>query len=228
MTRLLSTLAVLSLLSGCAKQQTSYEALKEVPLESMSPDIALDRLKEGNERFLAGVTRWQGVESSKLASHRKGQNPYAMVISCADSRVPVEHIFDAGVGDLFVMRVAGNVASPDNVASAEYAALALKTPLLLVLGHASCGAVDGSLKIDDMENPFPADLQALLEDIRSGVVTNGTEPSLENAIDINVRQQIDSLMQRDAISSAVNSGDLIIQGAVYDIGTGRVEFLSDS
>lgn len=162
---------------GCASRQDVSNAATTIPLPSKSPDQAVASLKEGNERFVSNKGIWKNYENSQLEKQVDGQNPYAMIISCADSRVPVEHIFDAGFGEVFVMRVAGNVATSEIIGSSEYAALALKTPVMLVLGHSSCGAVAGSLAIDGLDKKYPDDLQELLEGIREDVVENGVEPS---------------------------------------------------
>src|SRR6187399_2016284 len=112
---------------------------------TLSADEALQRLKDGNERFLAGAARFPTVQTGILADLAKGQHPYATILSCSDSRVPPELIFDAGFGDLFVIRVAGNVMSPEVAGSLQYAELHLQTPLFVVLGHTYCGAVTAAI-----------------------------------------------------------------------------------
>lgn len=206
---------------GCAK---NYET-KSIPLASKSPVEALEALKDGNERFLSGDTKERETASS-LKGHLAGQNPYAMVISCADSRVPVEQIFDAGVGEVFVMRVAGNVATSENIGSAEFATLALKTPVLMVLGHTYCGAVMGSLEVDGLEVKYPGELQSLLEEIRQDVVEKDVEPSVEEATKRNVLKQVATLRENSTFANAVAEGKLLITGGVYNIGTGEIEFLN--
>ena len=113
---------------------------------TLSADEALRRLKAGNERFLAGTARFPTVQKEILADLAKGQHPYATVLSCSDSRVPPELIFDAGFGELFIVRVAGNVMSPEVAASLQYAGRHLCTPLFVVLGHTNCGAVAAAIR----------------------------------------------------------------------------------
>src|SRR3954464_15835330 len=115
------------------------------PGNAISPDAALDRLMKGNARYVDGVSRRHDFKSEREAL-AGGQNPYAGILSCADSRIAPEYAFDSGRGDLFVCRVAGNFANDDSIASLEYAVQVLNTPLLMVLGHKSCGAVDAAIK----------------------------------------------------------------------------------
>src|SRR6186713_1264803 len=112
------------------------------PTESTpTADVALQRLKAGNDRFMAGTARFPTVQKEILADLAKGQSPYATILSCSDSRVPPELIFDAGFGELFIVRVAGNVLSPEVMGTLQYAGVHLRTPLFVVLGHTNCGAV---------------------------------------------------------------------------------------
>src|SRR6187549_1649668 len=112
---------------------------------TVSADEALQRLKEGNERFLAGTARFPTVQKEVLADLAKGQQPYATILGCSDSRVPPELVFDAGFGELFVIRVAGNVLGPTILGTLQYAGRHLQTPLFVVLGHEGCGAVKAAL-----------------------------------------------------------------------------------
>jgi carbonic anhydrase len=114
-------------------------------LGTWTADEALDRLKAGNKRFLAGKARFPTVQKAVLAELAKNQRPYATIIGCSDSRVPPELVFDAGFGELFTVRVAGNVISPEVMGSIQYAAVHLRTPLFVVLGHEGCGAVQAAL-----------------------------------------------------------------------------------
>ncbi|MEQ8822583.1 MAG: carbonic anhydrase [Sumerlaeia bacterium] len=189
-------------------------------MKSVSPEAALERLKAGNARYVDGESEWEGLETEQIAAHKAGQNPYAIVLSCADSRVPVEHVFDAGVGEVFVLRVAGNVKTEENMGSAEYAILALETPLLLVMGHESCGAVKGALGVE--EGQYPQPLQSLLMGIAEGLPEGA---SLPGAVRANVERQVALIRSNDVVSKAEAAGTLKVVGAVYDFDTGNVEFL---
>src|SRR5262245_62254608 len=125
-------------------------------------DEALARLKPGNERFINGEARFPTVQKDVLADLAKGQHPYATILGCSDSRVPPELVFDAGFGELFVVRVAGNVISPEIMGTLQYAGLHLKTPLFVVMGHEGCGAVDAALSVAYDGAAMPARISALM------------------------------------------------------------------
>src|SRR6187399_2771195 len=113
--------------------------------QGLTSDEALARLREGNERFIRGEARFPTIQKEILAELAKGQQPYATILGCSDSRVPPELVFDAGFGELFIVRVAGNVVSPEVMGTLQYAAVHLRTPLFVVLGHEGCGAVQAAL-----------------------------------------------------------------------------------
>src|SRR6187401_3755273 len=131
-------------------------------------DDAQQRLKEGNARFVAGTATFPTVQKEILANLVKGQRPYATILSCSDSRVPTELIFDAGFGELFVIRVAGNVISPEVLGTLQYAGVHLNTPLFIVLGHEGCGAVNAALEAKTVAAE-PAHISRLLDDILPGL-----------------------------------------------------------
>src|SRR6187401_3371125 len=139
------------------------------PESTVSADEALQRLKAGNERFLAGTARFPTVQKEILADLAKGQHPYATILSCSDSRVPPELIFDAGFGELFIIRVAGNVYSSEVAGSLQYAGQHLKTPLFVVLGHTSCGAVHAALDARLYGTRQRFHIQILVESILPGL-----------------------------------------------------------
>lgn len=213
--------------AGCASKHGAKVSAPDtaVPRATVTSAAALERLQAGNARFTQGKTAWAGVDSKTIAAHTAGQNPSAIVLSCADSRVPVEHIFDAGVGDLFVLRVAGNVATSEALGSAEYAIAALNTPLVVVMGHGSCGAVAGALKVKQSP-PFPDHLQHLLEDIESTLAEEGAaSASVDEAVRANVRAQVAEVLADPLVQDRVAAGKLQVVGAVYDLASGRVDFM---
>lgn len=192
---------------------------------------ALERLKEGNERFCA---QQQATEICRrpVAAHQEGQEPVAVILSCSDSRVPTEIVFDQGLGDLFVIRVAGNVVSPSQVGSVEFAAARFHTPLVVVLGHSGCGAVAATIDHVLGQDPPETDgLRAIVSRIQP-VVTSLAEvvsdrgELLDRAVVANVRTSVSHLEHGSAlIEKLVATTDLAVVGAVYDIPTGRVTFL---
>jgi carbonic anhydrase len=195
------------------------------PQNQISPNGALDRLMKGNARYVEGVSRRHDFlhERDALVG---GQNPYAGILSCADSRVAPEYAFDSGRGDLFVCRVAGNFANDDTVASMEYAVAILHTPLLLVLGHESCGAVSSTITSLKDNTTLPGHLPSLVNSIAPAVKASMDQPGdkLENAIRRNVVDNVAKLKSATPIlSSAVEQGKLQIVGGIYRLRNGSVE-----
>ncbi len=194
-----------------------------------SADEVLERLKAGNERFLRGEARFPTVQKEVLANMARAQHPYATVLGCSDSRVPPELIFDAGFGELFVIRVAGNVISPEVMGSMQYAAVHLKTPLVLVLGHEGCGAVAAALAARRGASREPSRIAGLLDNIVPGLqdLAEGLSPEdeMNRAVDANVRWSIHQLLETPEGKQRLEEGVMKIAGAVYEIRNGRVRFL---
>ena len=214
------------LMSGmaCAKEKKKPPKPENV----VAPDAALERLEEGNERYVEGVTRRYDFryERKALAS---GQNPYAAILSCADSRIAPEFAFDSGRGDLFVCRLAGNFANDDSVASLEYAVSVLSTPLILVLGHDACGAVDATIKSLKDNTTLPGHLPSLVEGLAPAVkaVSGQGGDVLANAIKQNVIDTVAKLKSATPIlSAAVEQGKLKVAGGVYRLRSGKVEMVA--
>jgi carbonic anhydrase len=198
------------------------------PQNVLSPDQALDRLMQGNRRYLGGNMRRHDFSAERPAL-ALGQNPFAGVLSCADSRIGPEYAFDSGRGDLFVCRVAGNFANADSIASFEYAVSALGTPLILVLGHEACGAVDATIKQVKNGASFPGHIPSLTKALTPAVkaVLNQPGDLLANAIKENVRLTVQKLqLSGPILSKGISEKKLKIVGGVYDLQTGRVELVS--
>jgi carbonic anhydrase len=195
------------------------------PANVISPDAALDRLMAGNARFVAGQgDRHNLVHERALTA--KGQNPFAAILGCADSRVSPELAFDTGLGDLFVCRVAGNFANDDMIASLEYAVAKLNVPLVMVLGHGSCGAVAATIESLKTGQPPPGRLPSLVAEIAPAVkAAQGQEGDLlAHAIRENVILNVKRLQTTGPIlGPAVDAGKLRVVGGVYDLASGRVE-----
>jgi len=200
-------------------------------LDSRAPtaDEVLARLRAGNERFLRGEARFPTVQKEVLANMARAQRPYATVLGCSDSRVPPELIFDAGFGELFVIRVAGNVISPEVMGSMQYAAVHLKTPLVLVLGHEGCGAVAAALAARRGTSREPSRIAGLLDNIVPGLqdLAEGLSPEdeMNRAVDANVRWSIHQLLETPEGKKRLEEGVMKLAGAVYEIRNGRVRFL---
>ena len=187
----------------------------------MNAQESLSRLKEGNSRFANGNRNTPSVDSEKLGSLTGGQAPYAIILSCADSRVAPELAFDTGIGEIFIIRVAGNVANTSSVASIEYAIAHLGTKLIVVMGHESCGAVGAAIAGGD-NGP---NLNTLLSYITPSVEKCGADAPMEDVINENASHAAKELMSKSAIiSNAVNNEGVEIVTAYYNLGTGKVDF----
>src|SRR4029079_11636711 len=164
-----------------------------------SADEALARLIEGNERFVRGEARFPTVQKEILAGLAKGQHPYATIVGCSDSRVPPELVFDAGFGELFIVRIAGNVMSAEIMGTLQYAGIHLRTPLFVVLGHEGCGAVDAPLGTRREATEHRERLAPLLRNILPGL--GGIDPALPHDVQIkrgveaNVRWSMKQLLE---------------------------------
>jgi carbonic anhydrase len=197
------------------------------PHNVMTPAASLERLLKGNERYVEGVALRHDFkhERETLAG---GQNPFAAILSCADSRIAPEYAFDSGRGDLFVCRVAGNFANNESVASLEYAVAELGTPLILVLGHDACGAVNATIKSLKDGTTLPGRIPSLVEGIAPAVkaVSQQGGDTLANAIKKNVVDNVIKLSSATPIlSAAVEQGKLKVAGGIYRLKDGRVEMV---
>ena len=209
-----------------------------MPAHAMSARDALERLREGNRRFASDLRSLTALAGhARRADLLGGQQPFAIILGCSDSRVPAEIVFDQGLGDLFVIRVAGNVVAPSQVGSVEFAAAKFGTPLVVVLGHSRCGAVEATL--DELRQP--AGMRS--RNIRS--IVNRVKPSVEallatelrddpdalarEAVKANVRASVDHLRHgSEILEELVVSSGLRIVGAEYSLETGLVEFHDDA
>ena len=187
-----------------------------------TPEEALERLMAGNARFVAGETRQPRRTMERVEALAGGQSPFAAILGCADSRVPPELLFDEGFGDIFTVRVAGNVATPEEIASLEYAVAVLGSKVVMVLGHSSCGAVQAAMD----GGPVPGQISALYTQITPYVQGAGDDVGL--AVEDNVRAQARRLRTSSpVIGGAIESGDVAVVGGVYGLEDGRVRVLED-
>jgi len=198
-------------------------------------EAVLQELMEGNAHYVIGKGELPPIDAARRAELVAGQSPKAIVLGCADSRVPPEHLFRQGLGDIFVARVAGNVAMTGEIASIEYAVEHLHTPVLVVMGHSSCGAVKATLEQAelgaDAHSITPA-LDALVAEIMPAVIEAEEDVAhhggdvLAKAVEINALMAAENLLARsEVLSHAVAIGELRIVAAEYDLATGRVKIL---
>jgi carbonic anhydrase len=192
-------------------------------------DEALARLVAGNERFVRGEARFPTVQKEILAELARGQQPYATILGCSDSRVPPELVFDAGFGELFIVRVAGNVISAEILGTLQYAAIHLQTPLFVVLGHEGCGAVKAALAAKGEGATHPERIARLLQNIEPGVghIDPDLPPQaqLAAAVEANVRWSMRQLLDTPEGQARIAEGVMKLVGAIYELTTGRVRFL---
>ena len=195
-------------------------------------DNALQQLKDGNERFKSGKSIHPNMdETRRLETVKNGQHPIAAVLTCSDSRVPVEIIFDQGIGDIFTVKVAGNVCDIDEIGSLEYAVEHLSIPLILVLGHSHCGAVTAIAKgekVGDNISNLVDNIHYALDSAKKLFPNLNGEELVPESTNLNVYQSIKELFQFSPIArEAVKHGKLKVVGAVYDIETGQIQLLGN-
>lgn len=213
-------------LPATAHQAVAASAPK--PANDLSPQQALARLMEGNKRYVAGVTRRHDFNAEREALV-DGQNPFAAVLGCADSRIAPEYAFDTARGDIFAVRVAGNFVTDDGLASLEYAVAVLGTPLITVLGHDRCGAISAGIKAVKDDARFPGKIQGLADALKPAVTKVLESPGdlLDNAIAQNVIDTVTRLKRESTVlAEAIAQGKLDIIGAVYRLNSGEVEWLA--
>jgi len=192
--------------------------------QSLTPDAALKKLIEGNQRFIQHQPQYPNQSAVRLQEVAQAQHPFATILSCADSRVPAEIVFDQGIGDIFDVRIAGNIATPEAIGSIEYAVTLLGTPLLMVLGHERCGAVTAAVK----KEALLGDISTFVKAIKPSVEKVKSQPgdAVENAVVANVQDQIERLQRSQLLTEQVQSGKLKIVGGRYDLDTGRVTIIT--
>lgn len=223
MTCAAALLAASSLPRGFAR--ADQPVLAEPPPNAIPPPRALDRLMQGNARYVAGETECKDYSIGR-AERAGAQYPLVAVLSCSDSRVSPELLFEQGPGDIFVVRIAGNFVNTDGLASMEYAVKVLGVPLLMVLGHSNCGAVAAAVKVVTEHAELPGHLPELVESIEPAVIAaHGKHPSdlvaatIEENVRLNMKRLIDDT---PIISDALAAKKIAISGGVYDISTGKV------
>jgi len=239
-----------SLLGPYQRADAADPAHSDYPM--IPPTEALSRLKEGNSRFISGnvqhphessderayIAKYSyenpgaislGMTSEQAAKRRgeltKSQHPFAIILSCSDSRVPPELVFDEGLGDLFIVRVAGNVLNNEGLGSIEYGVDVLGAHIIVVLGHQSCGAVDAAMKTVAAKGTAPGHIQSLVTAIKP-VVNETPTADLDTMIKANVKHVVDALRSsKPILKTKVDSGDVQVVGGYYTLDTGAVTFL---
>jgi len=230
----LSAVSMLGLGLSLSDSVHAISGLVKTPLPEnvLTPEAALERLMKGNERYVAGESIPLNFSAERL-DLMKGQNPYACVLCCSDSRVSPEFCFDEQRGDLFVARVAGNYLTTDFVATLEYAVAVLHTPLIMVLGHENCGAIKAAIDASDNNEQFPGHIQSIASALAPAVRAVRRKPDYVVAnryldvVKMNVIMTVRELRKQAPILSRLNdSKKILVAGGVYNLKTGKVELIS--
>ena len=226
---------VLGVSSCCPSSKNNSGSVVSEQLQDLATDSPLALLKKGNQRFVLNTPLNANKDSVRLQELVEGQSPRAVIVSCSDSRVPPGIIFDQGLGDLFVIRTAGNVMGDLELGSVEYAAAVLQTKLIVVLGHSSCGAVNATIEHNCCDHggaPVPGNIAAIVNAIGSGdevkkVLANKETDDLKlRAVEANVIDGVKQLRNSAPIlNDLYQSGSIQIVGAVYHIESGEVRYL---
>jgi carbonic anhydrase len=187
------------------------------------PAVALEMLIAGNARFVARLRQNPNQDFARVTEVAETQKPFAAILGCADSRFPAEIIFDRGIGDLFVCRVAGNVATPEEKGSLEFGTLVLGAKVLMVVGHENCGAVKAAIA----GSPVPGQIGSLIDSIKPAVESSKNQPGdkVANAVKANIVLQAKRLKQSPVISDLIQQGKLLVIGGYYDLDTGFVTII---
>jgi carbonic anhydrase len=205
-------------------EQAKAAEIPSTSPESLSPDAALQKLIEGNQRFVQHQPQYPDQSALRLKEVAQAQHPFATILSCADSRVPAEIVFDQGIGDIFDVRIAGNIATHEAIGSIEYAVVLLGSPVLMVMGHERCGAVTAAVQNESLLG----DISTFVKAIKPAVEKVKSQPgdAVENAVVANVQYQIEQLKHSKLLTEQVQSGKLKIVGGRYDLDTGRVTIIT--
>ena len=191
------------------------------------PLLALEYLKEGNKRFVSGKSSKPHQDIVRIKELASGQKPFAVIVGCSDSRVPSEIIFDQGLGDLFIVRTAGQVSSYASYGSIEFANAVLGAKLIVVLGHTQCGAVAAACKLPEVPGHIVTLINAIKPAATLAKHQHGDE--IENAVKINVAMQVEQLKNLEPVlTKSTQDNSTMVVGAVYDLKTGKVEFLPEN
>ncbi|TMM15599.1 MAG: carbonic anhydrase [Actinobacteria bacterium] len=218
-------------LAACGSSSSSSSASTTSTVPVTNGDQALQRLLAGNQRFVQGVPVNQGRDSVRRAEVAEHQTPFAIILGCSDSRVPPEVLFDEGIGDMFLVRVAGNTAAaPALLGSIEYGAAVLHAKLLMVLGHEACGAVKATIEHVQQGAQEPGHIEAFVDPIVPAVQAVQGQPAnqlTEAAIQQNVRLQVQQLSaSTPLLAPLVSGGQLKVVGAEYHLTSGKVQLVT--
>ncbi|WP_375469398.1 carbonic anhydrase [uncultured Nostoc sp.] len=205
-------------------EQAKAAEIPSTSPESLNPDAALQKLMQGNQRFVQHQPQYPDQSALRLQEVAQAQHPFATILSCADSRVPAEIVFDQGIGDIFDVRIAGNIATSEAIGSIEYAVVLLGSPLLMVMGHERCGAVTAAVQNQSLLGDIGTFVKAIKPAVEK--VKDQSGDAVENAVVANVQYQLERLKRSQLLTEQVRSGKLKIVGGRYDLDTGKVSIIT--
>jgi carbonic anhydrase len=209
---------------GLSSNLLAAETAPAAPAEDdITPDKALQELLDGNDRFVKTKRKNPHQTHSRLVEVAKGQKPFASVLSCADSRVPSEIVFDQGLGDLFVCRVAGNIATTEEIGSLEFGSLVLGSKVIMVVGHQRCGAVSAAVKGGEVPGQIGSLIAAIKPSVESSKGESGDK--IENACKANILRQVEKLKSSPVLSELIKAEKLKIVGSYYNLDTGKISIV---
>lgn len=205
-------------------QQTAFAGSKKTDIKPVNSDDALKLLLDGNKRFVEQKRTYPDQTIARVQYTSNAQHPFACILGCSDSRVSPEILFDQGLGDIFNVRVAGNVATDDTIGSVEFSALNLGCQLIVVLGHEKCGAVQAAIA----NKPLPGKIGSVVDLILPSVAKVKNQPGdmIDNVVIANVKYQIEKLQQSPILTQLIQQSKLKIVGARYDLDSGKVNIIS--
>ncbi|HSH38918.1 MAG TPA: carbonic anhydrase [Chthoniobacterales bacterium] len=219
----------LKLREALVKGASMEEIAKLKEPGAKTPQEAIRALKSGNSRFFGGMARRPELSANERRAQILQQTPFAAVLGCSDSRVPVELVFDQGLGDIFAVRVAGQIVEPGTAGSFEYAVKHLKTKVLVIMGHEGCGAVKAAMLPSADQKAEPQHVRYLLDQITPAVTNiapiRDPKAKMREAVMANVRKQVALAKENPVVKSAVAKNELAVVGAFYEISSGQVDFL---
>jgi len=223
----MSTLKTLAGIVAVALAGNAPTAAGPGAVPGFSPHDAIDLLSAGNLRFAQGRPEHRNTQLTRLADTAGAERPIATVLACADSRVPVERLFDRGIGDIFTIRVFGNLVGPDTAGSIEYAVSELSTPVVVVLGHRGCGAIRAAANPSGIAGSLRPMIDRIAPSVQEARASHGSGLAAnDEAVRLNVYAQIERLItQSPIVAQAARSGQVIVTGAIYDIATGQIDWL---
>ena len=220
----LGTTVAVNGLTANSTHAESTDINSQINNKDVTPDQALNLLMEGNKRLVNNQPQYPNQDFEHIAEVAKEQFPFASILTCADSRLPVEILFDQGFGDVFVVRNAGNVATPEEIGSLEFGTAVLGSKLILVLGHKKCGAVTAAIA----GKPVPGSIGSILAAIKPAIKEGDTTAKsyLTDSVKRNVLHQIDKLKSSPLLSQLISENQLKIVGGYYDLDTAEVQLIA--